>query len=370
MPHKIPISRACIGELDQAYVQHAVQHSWNDDFYEYIDRFEREFAAWCGTQHAVATSSATGALHIVLQALGVGPGDEVIMADSNWIATAAPVVQLGARPIFVDINPQDFCIDPQAARRAMTTRTRAVIATHLYGYVCDMESLLDLGVPVIEDCAEALGSQWRSKPVGCLAHAGVFSFHHSKTMTAGEGGILVCNDKDLYDRCWQISNHGRARGQQRRMWAEAVGMKYKMSNLQAALACAQLEQLPGFLECRQMVWQIYAKAFRYLNGVTLPEPRESTINGAWMPVVIFDTQDQNHMAQRLFQQQGIEVREFFPPLSSMPMFDTVINANSQLMHERALCLPSYSDIKMSDLLTVIDAVRQAAGSQGLVDLEQ
>jgi len=199
---RIFYTKPSITGLEERYAADATAHGWGARCYDYIVRFEAGFSAWLGSDHAIATSSCTGALHMGLAALGVGPGDEVILADTNWIATAAPIRHLGAEPVFVDVSPESWCIDPAAAERRVTPRTRAIIATHVYGNLCDMDALLDLGrrvgVPVIEDAAEAIGSQWHGRRAGSMGLFGTFSFHGTKTLTTGEGGMFVTSDPALF----------------------------------------------------------------------------------------------------------------------------------------------------------------------------
>lgn len=194
-------TRPSITDLEVAYATDAARNGWGERCYEYIVRFEEAFKTHVGTKHAIATSSCTGALHMGLAAMGIGPGDEVIMADTNWIATAAPIVHLGAKPAFVDILPDSWCIDPELAEAAITPRTKAIVAVHLYGNLCDMDRLLSVGkrhnIPVIEDAAEALGSQYHGKRAGSMGAFGVFSFHGTKTVTTGEGGMFVTDDVEL-----------------------------------------------------------------------------------------------------------------------------------------------------------------------------
>lgn len=365
----IPISRASITELEGEYVAQAVQHAWGQDFYIWIDRFEKEFAAWCHAAHCIATSSATGALDIALQTLGVTAGDEVILADTNWIATAAPIARLGARPVFVDVDAATYCIDAKLTARAITDRTRAIIATHIYGNVCDMQSLLRLGVPVIEDCAEALGSRLLGRPVGGLGSMAVFSFHHSKSMTSGEGGALVTNDVDLYDTAWQVANHGRQRGQQRQIWSESIGVKYKMSNIQAALACAQLQRLPAMISRRQQILRLY-QANLALPGIKISGDQIGVTNGAWMPIADFAYPLGFEQAAQCFQEDNIQVREFFPPLSSMPMFEPAATPIAAYLHRQCICLPCWPDMTTADILRVVNALRRTLGLESLVDLQQ
>ena len=365
----IPISRPQIGDLELQFVADAVLNGWNQNYYQWIDRFEREFAQWCQVNHCIATSSATGALDIALQTLGVTAGDEVILADTNWIATAAPIVRLGARPVFVDVDAATYCIDAKHTARAITDRTRAIIATHIYGNVCDMQGLMSLGVPVIEDCAEALGSQVLGRPVGGLGSMAVFSFHHSKSMTSGEGGALVTNDAGLYSTAWQVANHGRRREQTRQIWSEAIGVKYKMSNIQAALACAQLQRLPAMVARRQQILRLYQANLR-LPGIRISGNQIGATNGAWMPIADFAYPLGFEQAARCFREDGIQVREFFPPLSSMPMFEPASTSVAAYLHQQCICLPCWPDMTTDEILRVVNALRRALGLEGLVDLQQ
>ena len=236
---RILYTKPSITNLEVNYATDAAAYGWGERCYEYIDRFEKAFKTHLGVKHAIATSSCTGALHMGLAALGVGPGDEVILADTNWIATAAPISYLAAKPIFVDILPDTWCIDPDLVEKAITPQTKAIIATHLYGNLCDMNELLDIGIrhkiPIIEDAAEAIGSVYHGNRAGSMGQFGAFSFHGTKTITTGEGGILVTNDDDLYEHALTLSNHGRRRDQTKQFWPDMIGYKYKMSSIQAAL---------------------------------------------------------------------------------------------------------------------------------------
>jgi len=244
---RIFYTRPSITGLETAYAADAAANGWGERCYDYVIRFEEQFSHHLGVRHAIATSSCTGALHLGMAGLGIGPGDDVILADTNWIATVSPVVHLGANPIFVDILPDSWCVDPELVERAITPRTKAIIAVHLYGNLCELRDLLAIGnshgVPVIEDAAQAIGSEYHGERAGSMGRFGAFSFHGSKTLTTGEGGMFVTNDSDLYERVLTLSNHGRERGQSKQFWPEVVGFKYKMSNIQAAIGCAQLERI-------------------------------------------------------------------------------------------------------------------------------
>jgi perosamine synthetase len=298
-----------------------------------------------------------------MAALGIGPGDEVILADTNWIATAAPIVHLGAKPVFVDIFPDSWCIDPSKAEAAITPKTKAIVAVHLYGNLCAMNELLAIGqkhgIPVIEDAAEAVGSVYYGKRAGSMGRFGSFSFHGSKTITTGEGGMFVTNDSDLCEKVLTLSNHGRARGEVKQFWPNVIGFKYKMSNIQAAIGCGQMERIDNLIKRKREILQVYKQAFQGIAGIKMnPEP-ENTVNGAWMPTVVFDTSMQisrEHL-QIAFAQENAGARVFFWPLSSLPIFESVrSNVLAWDIPERAINLPSYHDIEAEDIQRVVEVV--------------
>ncbi len=353
-----------ITELEVAYATDAARNGWGDRCYEYIARFEEAFKSHLGVKYAIATSSCTGALHMGLAALGIGPGDEVIMADANWIATAAPIVHLGAKPVFVDILPDSWCIDPDLAEAAITPRTKAIIAVHLYGNLCDIDRLLSIGgkhgIPVIEDSAEAIGSVYRGKRAGSMGKFGTFSFHGTKTLTTGEGGMFVTNDVGLYETVLTLSNHGRVRGQTRQFWPEMVGFKYKMSNIQAAIGCAQMERIEELVNRKREILSYYRARLEIFPDIRMnPEPA-GTLNGAWMPTAVFapETGVTREKLQEAFKSENIDARVFFWPLSSLPMFeDQPQNRLAWDIPGRAINLPSYHDLGVNDLNRVIDLLK-------------
>jgi perosamine synthetase len=356
MKSRILYTKPSITELEVRYATDAVANGWGDKCYEYINRFEELFKQHLGVKYAIATSSCTGALHMGMAALDIGPGDEVIMADTNWIATASPIVNLGAKPVFVDILPDSWCIDPEKVEDAITSKTKAIVAVHLYGNLCDMERLLTIGeqygIPVIEDAAEAIGSVYHGKRAGSMGKFGAFSFHGTKTLTTGEGGMFVTNDADLYERVLTLSNHGRARGQTKQFWPDMVGFKYKMSNIQAAIGCAQMVRIDELIKRKREILSTYRTSLGHLPGVSMnPEPAE-TVNGAWMPTVVFapETGITREKLQVAFAAENADARVFFWPLSSLPMFEPVRgNVNAWSIPGRAINLPSYHEMGRHEL---------------------
>ena len=362
----IPYTRPSITEREIGYATDAVTNGWGPHCYDYIERFEREFGSHLARRHVIATSSCTGAMHMGLAALGIGQGDEVILADTNWIATAAPIVHLGATPVFVDVLADTWCIDPTAAELAVTPRTRAIVATHLYGNLCEMDQLLSigsrLGIPIVEDAAEAIGSVFRGRRAGSMGAFSTFSFHGTKTITTGEGGAFVTADSDLYERVLTLSNHGRARGQQRQFWPDLLGYKYKMSNVQAAIGCGQVERIDELIQRKREILAAYRDEFAGIEDLTLnPEP-PYVINGAWMPTVVFspDSGVRSNQLVDAFAAASIDARVFFWPLSSLPMFASVDTPMAHSLPQRAMNLPSFHDMSAQEVRRVADVVREVA----------
>ncbi len=373
---RIHYTKPSITDLEVRYATDAAANGWGQKCYAYIHRFESSFREHLSVKHAIATSSCTGALHMGLAALGIGPGDEVILADTNWIATAAPITYLRAKPVFVDILPDTWCIDPVLAEKAITPRTRAIIAVHLYGNLCEMDELRAVGqrhgIPIIEDAAEAIGSVYHGHRAGSMGRFGVFSFHGTKTLTTGEGGMFVTNDAELYERVLTLSNHGRARTQTRQFWPDVVGFKYKMSNIQAAIGCAQMERIEELIGRKREILAAYRAQLEPLAGVRMNPQREGTINGAWMPTAVFtpETGVTREMLQAAFAEANVDARVFFWPLSSLPMFPPAsTNVHAWSIPRRAINLPSYSAMTKSDQDRVVTVLRKvlAPTSGGIAD---
>ncbi len=361
----IPYTRPSITELEVAYATDAAANGWGENCYQYIERFEAELSNRIGTGGAVATSSATGALHLGMAALGIGPGDEVILADSNWIATVAPVVHLGAKPVFVDILPDTWCIDPDRVHEAITPRTKAVIATHLYGNLCDLDRLIPLcerhNLFLIEDAAEAIGGLHRGRHAGSVGTFGAFSFHGTKTITTGEGGALVSSDLALLDRVRMLNNHGRALNESRQFWPSLLGYKYRMSNVQAAIGCAQLERWQELTQRKIEILEFYRDRL-VVEGIIEMNPKVfGNVEAAWMPNVVLGSKVRKGRDELggALRAAGVDARVFFWPLSSLPMFETLDSRNPVAadIAGRSINLPSFHDISVTEMNLVIDVVQ-------------
>jgi perosamine synthetase len=282
---RILIAGPSITEKEIRYVTNAVTTAWFENADIFQEHFERAFAQRMTVRHAVSLPSCTSAIHLSLAALGIGPGDDVIVPEITWIASAAPISHVGATPVFVDVDPVTWCIDPESMRLAITQNTKAVIAVDLYGAMPDMDALLaildPLGIPLIEDAAEATGSEFGGRPAGSFGLAGAFSFHGSKTLTTGEGGMLVTNDDDLFTRVVSLRDHGRVPGDKMFLNRE-IGFKYKMSSLQAALGLAQLERLHELVGRKREIFSWYQDNLSSTRGITLNYEGNKLKNSFWM----------------------------------------------------------------------------------------
>ena len=363
---KIPINKPSITDLEISYVNDAIANGWGEKCYDYIYRFQNDFAKYQRVDFALATSSCTGAIHLALMALGVQPGDEVIVPDITWIASVEPVLYIGAKPIFVDILKDTWCIDPVKIEEAITLKTKAIIVVHLYGNVCEMDEIMAIAkkhnLVVLEDAAEGLGSEYKGKKAGSIGDAGVFSFHGTKTMTTGEGGILVTNNETVYEKAKVLNDHGRnpKDPENKMFWMREYGYKYKMSNLQAALGCAQIGRIEALVNKKREIFGWYKELLEGISCQLNPEPI-GTKNSYWLPTVIFN---ENPYFDReaffaLMKENGIDSRPFFFPLTSLPMFEEKKeNKVAYNIYERGINLPSHHDMEFGDAQKICNLIAQ------------
>lgn len=362
---KIHYTKPSITDLEVQYATDAAINGWGERCYDYIYKFENLFKEHLGIKYTMATSSCTGAMHIGLSALGITYGDEVILADINWIASAAPITYLGAKPVFVDILADTWCIDPSKIEAAITPKTKAIIAVHLYGNLCNMNEIINIAkkhnLYVIEDAAEAIGSIYKGKKAGTIGDFGVFSFHGTKTITTGEGGMFVTNNENLYEKANILNSHGRNPKNPKQFWAETIGFKYKISNIQAAIGCAQIERIDELITKKREIFFKYNKLLSKVDGITMnPIHKEKdTQYGYWMPTIIFDKKlnfDREKLL-KIFKQNNIDGRVFFYPLSSLPMFeDKSENKISYDIFERGINLPSYHEMINENIKKIIGII--------------
>lgn len=357
----LPVATPVIGQREIDYVTDAVRSGWVSSIGPYIDRFETAFAEFCGARHAIAVSNGTVALHLALHALGIGPGDEVILPDLTFAATAHAVLQTGATPVLVDVERDSWCLDPEAARRAIGEKTRAILVVHLYGQPARMDAILPLaaehGLAVVEDAAEAHGAEVSGRRVGPLGTAGTFSFYGNKILTTGEGGMVVTDDTALAARMRTLKDHGMSK--ERRYFHRELAFNYRMTNLQAALGCAQLEQVEDLLAKKRELRAWYAELLAGAPHVELASERPGSKSVCWMVCALVSAEckvDRDTLARRLLE-RGIDTRPFFVPMSELPHLAKMRSVGAhgdgcpvaRDLSRRGLNLPSGFDLRRADV---------------------
>lgn len=328
---RIPVSGPWITQKEIDYVTDAVTNAWYANANIYNERFEKAFAEYIGVRYAISLPSCTSAIHLSLLSLGVGVGDEVIVPDLTWIASAAPITYVGATPIFADVDEKTWCLSAASFGQLVTPRTKAVIPVDLYGGMPDMDSIRQVaekhGIAIVEDAAEAIGSEYKERKAGSLGDTGVFSFHGSKVLVTGEGGMLVTNREDIYRRSLFLRDHGRRPGD-KMFWNAEVAYKYKMSSMQAALGLAQLERIDELIERKRQIFSWYQSEFGSIEGITLNYETPGTKNTYWMVTVVLDEKFglKKNKLMNLMSEEGIDCRPFFHPLSSIPAYQELEQA--------------------------------------------
>ncbi len=322
---RLLVSGPSITQKEIDYVTAAVTNAWYGNANIYHERFERAFAEYVNRRHAIALPSCTSAIHLALLALGVGPGYEVVVPDATWIASSAAVTYVGATPVFADIDERTWCLSATSFQDCITPRTRAVIVVDLYGSMPDMDAILAVAqkhhIAVIEDSAEAIGSEYQGRRAGNFGDASVFSFHGSKTLTTGEGGMLVTDNDDLKARALFLRDHGRKPGD-KMFFNHEVAYKYKMSSMQAALGLAQLERIEELVEQKRRIFSWYADNLRGLDDIQLNHEAPEARIVCWMVTVVLDQKLglKKEQLMRLMDEYNIDCRPFFFPLSSIPAY--------------------------------------------------
>ena len=313
-----------VTQADEAIVLDALRNGWyGKNAYKYVELFEAEFAKYHNRAHALMTPNCTSAIHLLLKGLGIHEGDEVIVPECTWIATAAPIHYQRAKIVFADIDPISWCLTPETIEARITQKTKAVVVVDLYGNMPNMDVIKAVcdkhGIYLIEDAAEALGSQYKGIKAGKFGIGSVFSFHRTKTLTTGEGGMLLLDDEKLYQRCKFLRDHGRQPGS---YYNTEITNKYMPSNLSASLGYAQFLRLEELVNKKRWIWNTYKKLLADISTIQLnPEP-ENVYNSAWCVALVFDkslgiTKEQ---AMKAFEDRSQPSRPFFYPLSSLPAF--------------------------------------------------
>ncbi len=367
----IPVASADLSGNEERYAVEAIRSSWVSSTGDFVTRFEKDFAALCGTRSAIGVCNGTIALHLALLALDVRPGDEVLVPALTYIATANAVRYVGAEPVFVDVDPETWCIDPERLEPAMTRRTRGIIPVHLYGHPADMDAINHIaaihGLWVIEDAAEAHLAHYKGRPAGGLARMGTFSFYGNKIFTCGEGGAVTVNDPHLEKRTRTL--RGQGVDPTRRYYFPVTGYNFRLTNLASALLCAQLERHESIIARRKEIFLLYREQLAEIPGIDF-QPRASWAEPApWLFCITANAdrfgRTRDELMDMLAEQQ-IDTRPFFVPLHTLPPFrEESLRRGDELpvtvvLGASGLNLPTYSQMSDSDVERVCAAIRKAA----------
>ncbi|MBU0640353.1 MAG: GNAT family N-acetyltransferase [Planctomycetes bacterium] len=351
-----------ISAREASYALDAARTGWNHQWSKYLTEFERQFAEYVGVKHALATSCGTGAMHLSLLALGIGPGDEVILPDITWVATGAAVCYAGATPVFADVAPDSWCLDPDSFSAKITDRTKAVMPVHLYGHPARMDRIAEIArqhkLRIVEDAAPAIGAEINGRRAGSFGDFGCFSFQGAKLLVTGEGGIILTDDDALFERVHKIWDQGRVPGT---FWIDELGWKYKMANIQAAIGLGQLERIDELVELKRRVFSWYEQELHDVPHITLNREAAWARSIYWMTSILLDeeaplTRDD---LRKMLKERGVDTRPVFPAVSQYTFWPVKQEPQpvAKRIGERAMNLPSGVCLKRAHVQYVCKCIR-------------
>ncbi|MGE4297184.1 MAG: DegT/DnrJ/EryC1/StrS family aminotransferase [Desulfovibrionaceae bacterium] len=360
---KYPLITPHFDAAEERNVLDCVRSGWVSSRGAYVREFEKRVAAYCGAQYAISTSNGTTALHLALVALNIGPGDEVIVPSISFIATSNAVVYTGATPVFVDIERAHLCIDPDCVKAAITERTRCILPVHLYGHPCNMDAIGDAiggrDIFVVEDAAESLGAEYNGKHVGAIGDIGIFSFYGNKIITTGEGGMVVTNSCELYDKMMILRDHGM--DPQRPYRHKYVGYNYRMTNLQAALGVAQMDKVDLFIKKKREINSYYRKYLSELPQIQFIDESPEANNVYWLNTILvttFVSHEERDALIRKLHACGVESRPIFYPLHLQSIYSCSTSAPvAESVAVQGVSLPSSVDLEESDVFEICRHVK-------------
>jgi perosamine synthetase len=360
----IPISNPALVGNELKYVTDCVQTSWVSSLGKYVNGFEEAFARFCGTPHAAACSNGTTALHLALLALGVKPGDEVIVPTLTYVATANAVMYCGATPVFVDSEPVTWNMDPTRVEALIGPRTKGIIVVHLFGHPVDMDPIMEIaerrGLFVLEDAAESPGAEYKGRRVGSIGHAATFSFFGNKIITTGEGGMVTTNDRAIDAEVRRLKNHGM--DPQRKYWFETVGFNYRLTNVAAAIGLAQMEKIDWHLEQRRQIASWYQESLSGIPGVSWQPELPWARHVWWLFTIQLDERIRlgRFDVMAAMKERGVEVRQIVYPNHVLPPYLGAGATCPVAEHvvERGLHLPTWAGLTREDVSHVCESLAQ------------
>lgn len=360
MTYKYPVYQPDLSGNEKKYVNECLDSTWISSKGKFISEFENKFAEFIGVKYAASVPNGTIALHLALLTLGIGPGDEVIVPTFTYIASVNAVTYCGAKPVFADSEKSFWQIDASDVERKITSRTKVIMPVHLYGHPCEMDSLNAIAkkhnLLIVEDCAEAFGSRYKNIHVGNFGDVSTFSFFGNKAITTGEGGMVVTNDKNLYEKSIHIKGQGLAAN--REYWHDVVGYNYRMTNICAAIGLAQLERADSIIKKKKQLAEWYNK---HLINLPVQPQREAgnVFNSYWMYTILVEKAEERDKLREHLKQNGIETRPAFFPVHTMPIY---FDKNIRLPAAEDLCsrginLPSYPALTVEDVKYIVHKIK-------------
>ncbi len=369
----IPVCEPTLLGNELKYVTDAVQTGWISSAGKYVTEFEQKFATYCGCKYGVAVCNGTVALHLALVALGIGKGDEVIIPDFTMIATAFAVCYTGATPVFVDADPDTWNIDATKIEEKITPRTKAIIPVHLFGLMCDMDAINTIakkhGLKVLEDAAEAHGAEYKGRRAGSCSDLAAFSFFANKNITTGEGGMVVTNDEELYNKLRYHKNMCFPLDGPRNYLHNDIGFNYRMSNVVAAIGLAQVEKADDYRQMRINNSRLYRELLADVPGIHFQKYSDDYLNVAWMNTILVDEQEYGHTKDELqeyLKRNHIDTRLLFEGMHRQPSLKkhgcncSGFYPITEKLTAQGFYLPSASSLNVSDITYICQLIKSFA----------
>ena len=366
MSNKIHLDAPNLGGLEKDYLNKAIDANFVSTIGPFVSEFENKFAGYLGIKGAVSTQSGTAAIHIALHELGIGAGDEVIVPALTFVATGNPVVYVGAEPVFADVDPLTWNIDPQDFEKKITKKTKAVIPVHIYGNPCDMEKIMEIAkknrISVIEDATESLGATYKDQHTGTMGDFGCFSFNGNKVITTGGGGMVIVKETKRLDHIKFLVN--QARDESKGYFHPEIGFNDRMTNIEAALGLAQLERLNEFLNKKRAFNNIYRAELESSGDICFQGSYENTESASWLTSFVFrKDMDISTLQKRLFE-KGVPTRRIFTPVVEFPPYSSYRKEdyiNSYGVYNKGLSLPSSTLNSEDDIYRASKALKEIIG---------
>ena len=352
-----------ITDKEVGYAAEAARHGWYSRYSEWVEKFEAAFADYIGVKYAWATPCGTAALHLAMCALRLKEGDEIIVPDLSWVATADVVLYTGAKPVFVDVEPDAWTIDPEGLKKAITSKTKAIMPVHMYGHPAEMDSINEIarehGLKVVEDACPSVGSLYRGQRTGALGDIGCFSFQGAKLLATGEGGMLVTDNEEYYERAKLLAEHGRDDAEMT-FWCSEIGFQYTMANVVAAIGLAQLERVDELVAMKRRMFDWYHDRLADVQGIEMFKEREGCLSNCSYPSILLDSGrpvSRDDLRAKL-KERHIDTRPVFPRMSQFPHFQTADTPVAAHVEKNGVNLPCAFSLAEEDVDRVVGAVRE------------